>query len=192
MPISKIVSVTAVSSLQGVTQISSSDYTVQHVDDNYRNSALEVMKLTLDDPSINKIQIEYATYPQIINIQEYFDTSINKQNFGSFLVKHPTPVRMSIAFNYIGNGEVEDIKTAVIDYMDKLVTTVFSMDKLIDYLRLNNYIVSINDSGISIEYTYLNDKFKPVTKKLTSDNGFSLEIKPIEFFYIDSVNPQKA
>jgi len=192
MPVANILGITVISPIQGAIRISGSEYTTQYESDDYRNSVQEVIRITLEDQGVNTIQVEYATYPRISNIQDFFSSSIYKQNFGSYLVKHAFPVRISIAFAYSGNSEPEDVRSAVALFMDEMVTTVFSMEKLIEYLRGEGYIISVNDSSVSIEYTKLNSRFEPENYKLDSSSGYTLVIKPIEFFYVDTITIEGA
>lgn len=186
-PLASIVNI-ATADLDGATSmVPSESYRLVYDDDKYRGSTKESIKLVLDDGSINSISITYSHYPKIAEVQKHFSSSQYRQVFGDFLVRHNFPCFINVSLSYIGRKDPEIINEVITRYVDDHVTSVFSRDHLIQYLHENGHITRVADNGLTITYEALNDDFESVSGEITAENGYKLEIRPIDFFYLSSV-----
>jgi len=186
MPILEIISVTTGETFDLNNIISESEYTIVDADLNFMGSSLEVKRISLNESNSNTITVEYKSYPEIENIQNYFDDSIYKKIYGNILVKHKYPCDLNISLFFTGIGTEDNIISEVKSYVDNNIDGIFIIKNLISNLYNKGLVNNIKEP-ITILYSKFDDELNIKTGSFTDQ----LEIRSIDFFRIINISAQR-
>jgi len=186
VPVAEIVSV-AIGSTEEETQVlAETEYIVSSGNSTFIGSAQEVIKITLDGYDSDVISVEYRPYPQVQNIQEFFDGPQYQKIFGDILVRHQFPCELSFPVVYTGPIEEDQMIEEIKGYVDSNINSIFSVRELIKYLYDSGFANSIQEP-INVEYSKWNDEFNKDYGEFTNN----LEIRTVDFFKIDDLTVSK-
>lgn len=172
IPIADIVEVSVTSSFAG-RQLSANEYELIYPVESHRNSGKEVVRLYAYDQTIDSVSIRYIPYPDIIRMQDVFEDSRLKSNFGDFLAIHKFPVVLNISFNIAIDINVRDMQDLTRRYLDS-ITNVFSIEGFRQYFLDSDY----NITDINVEYEYVTESGIPTSGTIVD----SYKVREIDFF----------
>lgn len=182
MPVAEIVSISDGEAVTPGQTISSTSYTVADDDPENAKSAMESLRIVLDQSSIDTITVEYRSYPEISRIQEFYDSGDYQKIYGDVIVKHKYPCSLAIAIMYTGATNPDDLANVIRSYVDDHISGTFSISDMIDTLRENGNVTSVQQP-LSISYTRTLDDGSQESGAFSS----SLTIRDIDFFRIETI-----
>lgn len=186
MPVSRIISVTIVSAGIPGDRLSQSDYQIIHENELFTNSIYDNLKIVLSNNVTNDIIVEYEVFPQIQDIQNFYNSTTYGKIIGDILVRHKYPCDLSIEMSYSGGLSENLMIDAVKNYVDDNNSDIFSITNFISFLYSNNYASKVTEP-LTIFYTKQNDNFEMETGSF--DN--ILRIRPVDVFRIVSLTVTK-
>lgn len=179
MPIADILSVTLGNS---ATPLSNSDYVVIRPDLLLQYSSQETVQIAMVGQTSNQITVEYDSYPNVADMQSYFDTSSASKIYGDTLIRHKLPCTLNITLYFTGSASNDSLISAIRQYVDDNNADLFVVQDFISYLYNGNFVNNIQ-TPITIEYSKFDDDMNIVSGSFTD----SLSIREIDFFRIGSL-----
>lgn len=183
-PIMDVITVVPGESIDTGNVLDSSEYSVvkQSIFE-FDGSVREKQRLYLTNSNNNTVSIEYRPYPQISDIDGFFNSSMFQKVFGDFLVKHKFPVELSFTVYYTGNATGDRVIEAILDYFDKYtIDGTFIIRDMVSYLY-NLGIVNNVKEPITVEYTKYDDR----GYKISGEFDNQITIRPIDFFRVAEI-----
>jgi hypothetical protein len=186
MPVFEILSVTVGGTVNEAQALADTDYTVVQDNSLLANSAKETFRIILNNIDADEITVEYVTYPDIENVQNFYDSSVNEKIFGDILVKHKFETSLSFSLQYTGNITDDQLVDEVRRYVDDNVDGTFSVNNMITHLLTEGFVNNVREP-VEVSYEKLNDDFELETGTFTD----SLTIRAIDFFRIKDLEVNK-
>jgi hypothetical protein len=183
MPISEILSVTVGSVVSETEALSDTEFQVVRPDPLLSGSSKEVIQIVLDNITTDTITVEYTTYPEIANMQNFFDGTEFGKLFGDILVKHKSPVELSFTVFFTGPVNDDQLIDEIRQYFDDNSDGTFSTKELISHIY-NEGLANNIQEPIEISYTRRTDEGTIETGTFTD----TLTIRDIDFFLLDDVS----
>ena len=183
MPIDEIISVTIGTTAEENESLSDTEYSVAIVDETYKGSSKEVRRIILDETDADTITVEYTTYPEIENIQDFFDDTEYEKIYGDILIKHKIPVYLSFTVFFTGNINEDQLIDEIRTYVDENIDGTFSTREFISYLYNKGFVNNVQEP-IEISYSLTNDKGETETGTFTD----TLTIRNIDYFRISDLS----
>jgi len=179
MPVDEITAVMLGSETAGSEILSNTEYTIIRPDPLLQGSSKETIMIVLDGYSDQSITVRYTTYPEVKNIQDYFDGNTFGKLFGDILVKHKTPIYLSFILYYTGNTNDDQMVDEIKKYVDDNIDGTFSVQEMIRYLYEEKLASRVTEP-VEISYERTNDDGEIETGKFTT----TLTARDIDYFRI--------
>ena len=187
VPVAEIVSVSIGSTEEETQVLSETEYIISYDNDILIGSSSEAIRITLDGYDSNTISVEYKPYPQVQNMQDFFDGPEYQKVFGNILTRHKFPCDLSFPVVYTGPIEASQMIEEIKSYVDTNITGIFSVSNLIQYLYDNGFANNVQQP-ITVEYSKWNDEFGRDFGTFTD----TLEIRGVDFFKINELSVNKS
>lgn len=163
------------------TPIASSEYSIIRTNTSNINSPKDSFQLSV--PGYSTVTIEYSTYNNLVEVQDFFEGTEYGKPFGNVLIKHKYPTYLDVAINYSGSKTEDEISTIIRSYFDDNVNNVFDVNAMIAYLYSGQHVNYIYQPIIAT-YEALLDNGSTETGSIASTKT----IRPIDFFRIRTLN----
>jgi hypothetical protein len=186
MPVANIIAVTIGQTLQSSQVLGSSEYTIVPEDNLYTGSAQEKIRIILNNSNSNYITVQYNSYPDIQNIQNFFNSTTYGKIYGDILTRHKLPINLSFNIQYTGNTTPTQLSDSIKQYFDDNNDGVFVVRDFITYLY-NQQLVNNVKEPITFSYTRYDDDNKLISGQFTD----FIEARSIDFFKIVSLTVNK-
>ena len=186
MPVVDILSVTLGTASTTSQVLGSSDYAAVTVDDLYTGSSSEKIRITLTGYNSDSITVQYTSFPEIQNIQDFFNSPDFGKVFGNILVRHKFPIDLSFTIYYTGSSTDSHVIEMVKQYFDENNDGVFVVKDLISYLY-NQKVVNNVQEPITISYTKYDDQNNIVSGEFND----KIEARGVDFFRVKSLSASK-
>jgi hypothetical protein len=182
MPVAEIVSVTPGVSVENSEPLAITDYFIKWPTFETKGSSKESIEIAVKNYDMNAITVQCRIYPDISDIQDFFDGSQYEKVFGDILIKHKYPVGLSMSVYYSGDTDDNKIIDEIRGYVDSNNSDVFSVKSMVNHLYGKNVVNNIKEP-IEVSYTMYEDGV--VKSGVFTDH---LKIRPIDFFRIVNIN----
>ena len=179
MPVAEIISVTIGTAVIETETLAETDYTVVQADPLRVGSSKEELRVILDEYDADTITVEYRTYPQIANIQSFFDSSQFEKIYGDILTRHQLPCDLTFTVYYTGNVNEDQLVDEIRKYVDDNIDGTFSVRNLVNYLYEQELVNNVQEP-IEISYTKWNDEGVQESGTFTDMH----ELRPVDFFRV--------
>ena len=186
MPVVDIISITAGETPETSQILGSSDYTVVRDRPLYTGSALENIKIFLINSNSNQIIVQYTTYPEITNIQNFFNGQDYGKIYGDILIRHKFPLSLSFNLQYTGQTTTTQLIDSIKQYFDDNNDGVFVVKDFISYLY-NQKLVNNVKEPVTVLYSRYNEDNEFVYGQFTD----SIETRPIDFYRLINITVNK-
>ena len=165
LPIAKILTVS--SNIANTTQtFSQSEYYVSRTNPTFTGSSKEEVRITLSITNVNSIDLTYIAYPDVVNIQKFYDDSAYAKVVGDILIRHTYPITLNFNLAYSGSVTTQQMTDYILQYIDNNNTGSFSINQMISYLYNQGYASNIQQP-IQVTYTRYDDSNQLVTGTFT-------------------------
>jgi len=182
MPISDIISISVGTTVSDTQQLSRSDYTAVKANPLLSGSSKEVTRIYLNGYNPDSITVQYTQYPDIKQIQDFFDGPSFGKVFGNILVRHKNPISLSFTLYYTGATNDSQLTDTIKKYFDDNIDGIFIVKDFISYLY-NTGVVNNVKEPIQFSYTRYDASGNLISGTFTD----SIEATDIEFFKIASL-----
>jgi hypothetical protein len=186
MPVDEIISVVLGAETDDSEVLANTEYTVIRPDPVLRGSAQETIRIVLDGYSDESITVRYTTYPEVANIQEYFDSNTYGKLFGDILIKHKVPIYLSFILYYTGNTNDDQMVEEIKRYVDENIDGTFSIQELINHLYEEELAATVK-GPLEITYRKTTDEGNIETGTFTD----TLTARNIDYFRIEDLTVSK-
>lgn len=183
MPVEEIRSVTIGTAVSEVDALSDTEYTIVRTNDIYTNSSKEVIRVFLNNTDTDTITVEYTTYPEIENMQDFFDDTDYEKIYGNILIKHKIPAHLSFTVFFTGDINDDQLIDEIRTYVDDNSDGTFSTRELVSYLYNEGFVNNVQEP-IEVTYSKTNDEGIIETGTFTD----TLTIRDIDYFRIDDLS----
>lgn len=183
MPLNEILSVTIGTSVSETESLSDNEYSIVRGDVNLKGSSKEIIHIVLNDTDADTITVEYNSYPEINNVQKFFDSSQYEKVYGDILVKHKMPVYLSFNVSFTGNISEDQLIDEIRKYVDENIDGTFSTREMVSYLY-NEGLVNNIQEPVEISYS-LTDNEGNIQTGIFTD---TLKIRDVDYFRIDDLS----
>ena len=177
MPVFEILSVTIGGNVSEDDALADTDYTLVQDNTENINSSKEVIRIILNNIDADEITVQYITYPDIENVQNFYDSTPNEKIFGDVLVKHKFQASLSFSIQYTGNTTDDALTNEIRKYVDDNPDGTFSINNMIRHLFDGEFVNNVREP-IEVSFSKLNDEFEQETGTFTD----TLTIRNIDFF----------
>jgi hypothetical protein len=186
MPIANIIAIALGQTLTSSQLLGVNDYTVFPDDKLYTGSSSEKLKIILNNSNNNYITVQYTSYPEIQNIQNFFNSNDYGKIYGDILIRHKLPINLSFNIQYTGVTTVTQLIDSIKQYFDINNDGVFVVNDFVSYLY-NQSLVNNVQQPINFSYTRYDDNDVLISGEFTD----SIEARQIDFFRIASITANK-
>jgi len=183
MPIAKIISISIGSTVSDTQLLSQTDYTVIVDNPLFSRSSREKLKIYLNGYNPEAITVQYTQYPDIKQIQDFFDGQSFGKVFGNILIRHKNPLNLTFTIYYTGIANDAQLIDAIKQYFDQNIDGIFVVKDFISYLYNAKLVNNIREP-ISFNYTRYDDNGNLMSGTFTD----KIEATAIEYFQIASLN----
>lgn len=183
MPIAKIISISIGSTVSDTQLLSQTDYTVIVDNPLFPRSSREKLKIYLNGYNPEAITVQYTQYPDIKQIQDFFDGQSFGKVFGNILIRHKNPLNLTFTIYYTGIANDAQLIDAIKQYFDQNIDGIFVVKDFISYLYNAKLVNNIREP-ISFNYTRYDDNGNLMSGTFTD----KIEATAIEYFQIASLN----
>lgn len=183
MPVEEIISVTIGTTVSEIDSLSDTEYSIVYADSTYTNSSKEIIRIVLDNTDADTITVEYRTYPEIENIQDFFDSTQYEKIYGNILIKHKIPAHLSFTVFFTGNINDDQLIDEIRKYVDDNSDGTFSTREMVSYLYNEGFVNNVREP-IEVSYSKTNDEGIVETGTFTD----TLTIRDIDYFRIEDLS----
>ncbi|GEM_PF-5168332 len=191
LPIARIKRVVLLdASLSEIGELTSSEWTLEVIDQETRFSTEELLVIVIDDAYLyNPIKIEYEYFDSVQDVQNALNEEMTSvtglaEPGTDFLAKELIPAFIDVNVEYRGpDVEPADVKASIISWINTTLTTSFEKSDLVAYMyQLGADYVNLDEMDVVVS----------VTKKDGGIDTFTVAdavtLQRIERFIADKVN----
>jgi hypothetical protein len=182
MPIAEIISISIGSTVSDTQILSQSDYTVVVNNPLLSRSSREKLNVYLNGYNPETITVQYAQYPDIKQIQDFFDGQSFGKVFGNILIRHKNPINLSFTLYYTGAANDGQLTDSIKQYFDQNIDGTFVVKDFVSFLY-NSKLVNNVKEPISFNYTRYDSNGNLVSGTFTD----RIDATDIEYFQIQSL-----
>ena len=186
MPVEEVRSVTIGTTVSETNALADTEYSVALDDSNFSGSSKETIRIILDDTDADTITVEYTTYPEVENIQDFFDDSEYEKIYGDILIRHKVPAHLSFTVFFTGNINNDQLIDEIRKYVDDNIDGTFSTREMVSYLYNEGFVNNVQEP-IEVTYSLTNDEGEIETGTFTD----TLTIRDIDYFRIDDLSVER-
>lgn len=177
MPVFELLSVTVGGTVNEAEALADTDYAIVQDNSLFANSSKENIRVILNNIDADEITVEYITYPDIENVQRFYDSTVHEKVFGDVLAKHKFETSLSFSIQYTGNVTDDQLVNEIRKYVDDNIDGTFSVNKMITHLLNEGFVNNVREP-VEVSYSKTTDDFEEETGTFTD----SLTIRDIDFF----------
>ena len=185
MPVIDIISVTA-GDTGSAQLLGANDYAVIRDNPLYIGSSIEKIKIFLINYNANQIVVQYTSYPDIENIQNFFNGQNYGKVYGDILIRHKFPISLSFNLQYTGQTTTTQLIDSIKQYFDDHNDGVFIVRDFISYLYNQNLVNNVKEP-VTVTYSRYNDDNELIYGQFTD----SIETRSIDFYRLVNVTVNK-